>query len=156
MRIRLLILAGLFFAAFGAAQSGIRVSGTVKRPLELTAADLAKMPRASVNANHHGTGTKYEGVWLHEILKKAGAAQGDQLRGKALTSYVIAKGQDGYEAIFSLAETDPAWVDNELLVADTADGHPIEGSFRLAVPRDKHGARSVRMLASIEVVQVKK
>jgi hypothetical protein len=32
----------------------------------------------------------------------------------------------------------------------------VQGRFRLVVPKDKEGARSVRMLAKLEVVQLRK
>lgn len=68
--------------------------------------------------------TVYEGVWLHEVLKKAGVPQGGELRGKALAGYVLAEAQDGYQVVFSLGELDPAFIDNEILLADTANGKP--------------------------------
>lgn len=64
-----------------------------------------------------------------------------------------------YQALFSLAELDPAFVDSEVLLADTAKGKPLfgaQGRFRLIAPKDKPGARSVRMLVKIEVVQLRK
>jgi DMSO/TMAO reductase YedYZ molybdopterin-dependent catalytic subunit len=141
------------------AQPSIQVTGAVKQPLTLTADDLAKMPRATVRTMNNGMETVYEGVWLHEILKKAGVPQGNELRGKALAGYVLAEAQDGYQVVFSLGELDPAFIDNEILLADTANGKPLfgaQGRFRLVVPKDKPGARSVRMLTRLEVVQVRK
>jgi hypothetical protein len=85
--------------------------------------------------------------------------QGKELRGKALAGYVLAEAQDGYRVVFSLAELDPSFIDNEILLADTANGKPlsgVEGRFRIIVPKDKPGARSVRMLTKLEVVQVTK
>lgn len=137
----------------------IQVTGAVKQPLTLTADDLAKMPRATVKTSREGLETVYEGVWLHEILARAGVPQGETLRGKALSSYVLAEAQDGYQVVFSLAELDPAFLDQEILLADTANGKPLfgeQGRFRLIVPKDKPGARSVRMLTKLEVVQVRK
>jgi DMSO/TMAO reductase YedYZ molybdopterin-dependent catalytic subunit len=142
-----------------APQPAIQVLGAVKQPLTLTADDLAKMPRASVHATSHGLETVYQGVWLHEILKKAGVPQGDELRGKALASYVLAQAEDGYQVLFSLAELDPSFTDNQVLVADTADGKPLfgaQGRFRLVAAKDKPGARSARMLTRLEVVQLRK
>lgn len=136
-----------------------QVTGAVKQPLSLTAADLAKMPRASVKTSSNGMETVYEGVWLHEVLKRAGAPQGETLRGKALAGYVLAEAQDGYQVVFSLGELDPSFIDNEILLADKANGQPLfgsQGNFRLVVPKDKPGARSVRMLTKIEVVQLRK
>ncbi len=141
------------------AQQSIQVTGAVRQTLNLTQDDLAKMPRASVRTTNNGMETAYEGVWLHEVLKKAGVPQGSELRGKALSGYVMAEAQDGYAVVFSLGETDPAFVDNEILLADTANGKPLfgaQGRFRLVVPKDQPGARSVRMLSKLEVVQVRK
>jgi len=137
----------------------VRVTGAVKQTLALSADDLSRMPRATVRTMSNGMETVYEGVWLHEVLKKAGVPQGSELRGKALATYVMAEAQDGYQVVFSLGELDPAFIDNEILLADTASGKALfgaQGRFRLVVPKDKPGARSVRMLTKIEVVQVRK
>jgi DMSO/TMAO reductase YedYZ molybdopterin-dependent catalytic subunit len=150
------LAAGL--AAAQAPAPAIRVTGAVKQELALTPEDLAKMPRASVRTTNQGMETVYEGVWLHEVLKKAGVPQGSELRGKALAGYVLATAEDGYEVLFSLAEVDPAFIDNQFLLADTANGKPLfgaQGRFRLVAPKDKPGARSVRMLAKLEVVQLR-
>jgi DMSO/TMAO reductase YedYZ molybdopterin-dependent catalytic subunit len=141
------------------APASIQIAGAVKQPLTLTADDLAKMPRASVKTISNGMETVYEGVWVHEVLKRAGAPQGAALRGKALAGYVLAEATDGYQVVFSLGELDPAFIDNEILLADTANGKPLfgaQGRFRLVVPKDKPGARSVRMLTKLEVVQLRK
>jgi len=66
------------------AQPTIQVTGAVKQPLTLSADDLAKMPRASVRTTNNGMETVYEGVWLHEVLKKAGVPQGSELCDKPL------------------------------------------------------------------------
>src|SRR6195256_3870145 len=158
---RLLLLAILTGAALAAedAPPSVQIAGAVKQPLTLTVGDLAKMPRATVRTTSNGMETVYEGVWVHEILKKAGVPQGSELRGKALAGYVLAEAQDGYQVVFSLGELDPAFVDNEILLADTANGKPLfgaQGRFRLVVPKDKPGARSVRMLTKLEVVQLRK
>lgn len=156
------LLAGLFAAGLLGAQdvpASIQISGAVKQELTLTADDLAKMPRATVKTTNNGMETLYEGVWLHEVLKKAGVPQGSELRGKALAGYVLAQAQDGYQVLFSLAELDPSFIDNEILLADTANGKPLfgaQGHFRLVVPKDKPGARSIRMLTKLEVVQLRK
>jgi DMSO/TMAO reductase YedYZ molybdopterin-dependent catalytic subunit len=156
------LLLALGFASFLFAQdtpSSIVVTGAVKQSLALTADDLAKMPRATVHMTSHGMETVYEGVWLHEVLQRAGVPQGAELRGKALASYLLAEAQDGYQVLFSLAEIDPAFVDSQVLLADTANGKPMfgeQGRFRLVVPKDKPGARSIRMLSRLEVVQLRK
>jgi|SRR6516225_4530170 DMSO/TMAO reductase YedYZ molybdopterin-dependent catalytic subunit len=162
MYTRRFLFVGILATGFLAAQesqSSFEVTGAVKQPLTLTADDLAKMPRATVRTINNGMETVYEGVWLHEVLKKAGVPQGSELRGKALAGYVLAEARDGYEVVFSLGELDPSFIDNEILLADTANGKPLfgaQGRFRLVVPKDKPGARSVRMLTKLEVVQLRK
>jgi hypothetical protein len=72
---------------------------------------------------------------------------------------VLAEAQDGYQVIFSIGELDPLPGESPILVADKANGKPLfgeNGAFRLVAPKDKRGARSVRMLTTLEVVQVKK
>jgi DMSO/TMAO reductase YedYZ molybdopterin-dependent catalytic subunit len=153
----LISAAALLFAQDDAPK--VQVTGTVKQPLSLSAEDLAKMPRATVRTTSNGMETVYEGVWLHTVLKAAGVPQGSELRGRALTTCVLAEAQDGYQVVFSLGELDPAFIDNEILLADTANGKPLfgaQGRFRLVVPKDKPGARSVRMLTKLEVVQLRK
>ena len=160
-RRRLLVLGilGSVLLAAQEPQPSVQVTGAVKQSLTLTAGDLAKMPRSTVRMMNNGMETVYEGVWLHEVLKKAGVPQGSELRGKALAGYVLAEAQDGYQVVFSLGELDPAFIDNEILLADTANGKPLfgaQGRFRLVVPKDKPGARSVRMLTRLDVVQLRK
>ena len=108
--------------------ASIQVTGAVTKPLTLTAADLAKMPRATVRTKSDGLEGSYEGVWLHDLLKAAGAPSGTDLRGKALASYVTAEAKDGYQAVFSLAELDPIFTENQVLLADSADGKPLVGA----------------------------
>lgn len=137
----------------------LAVSGAVAQPLTLTAADLAALPRASVTTTSNGIATKYEGVWVAEVLRKAGLPIGNGLRGASLSMYVLAVASDGYQVLFSLGELDPEITDGRYLVADSADGKPLfgeMGAFRLVVPNDKKGARSLRMLSSLTVVQTKR
>ena len=80
---------GVFAAILLSAQDkqpAVQITGAVKQPLNLTAGDLAKMARATVRINTEGTQTVFEGVWLHEVLKKAGAPEG--MHGKALAAFI--------------------------------------------------------------------
>ena len=151
------IFAGDTIAAQQAAPT-ISVTGAVPRSLTLTAADLAAMPRAKATTTNNGIATVYEGVSLADVLKKAGAPLGAGMRGPALSSYVIASASDGYQVVFSLGELDPDMTDGLFLLADKADDKPLfgeNGSFRLVVPKDKRGARSIRMLTSLTIVQLR-
>jgi hypothetical protein len=106
-----------------------------------------------------GRETRYEGVLVGELLKRAGAPLGRDLSGDALATYVVASASDGYQVVFSLAELDPALTANDIIVADTTDGKPLlenQGPLRIVAPHDKRGARSVRMLQRLEIVRLRK
>jgi cytochrome c peroxidase len=146
------------FAARAAAQT-LSVTGDVATPLRLSADDLAKMPRETVTIpEQDGTKVEYEGVNLREILKRAGAPLGKDLRGKGLASYIVARAKDGYQVVFTLGEIDADFGNETILVADKRAGKPLfayQGPFRLVCPNDKAGARSVRMLETLELVKLK-
>ncbi len=135
----------------------LAIAGAVRTPLTLSAADLKAMTRTQKESkDHDGRTVKYEGVLVGEILKRAGAPAGADLRGAALTTYVVATASDGYQVVFSLGELDPALSGSEIIVADTADGKPLaanQGPLRIVAPNDSRPARSVRMLERLEVVR---
>jgi len=136
----------------------LRIGGEVSTPLVLSVADLKKMPRKTLSVvNPHDNKTEtYQGVLLEELLKRAGVAQGEELRGALMATYVIAEAEDGYRVVFSLAELDSGILDSDVIVADTMNGEslaPKQGPFRLVAPHEKRPARWVRMLKSITVVR---
>jgi len=140
------------------ATAELRINGAVSTPLFLTVADLKNMPRRKLTVvnPHDKKSEAYEGVLLEELLRKAGATQGEKLRGPAMATYVLAEAADGYRVVFSLAELDSGILDSEVLVADTMDDAPLganQGPFRLVAPHEKRPARWARMLKSITVVR---
>jgi DMSO/TMAO reductase YedYZ molybdopterin-dependent catalytic subunit len=141
------------------ADSPLAVAGDVSKPLTFTAADLKAMPRTTVSVMDQGREVKYGGVLVGEILARAGAPLGRDMSGPAVATYVVATGKDGYAAVFSLGELDPAMTSNDIIVADTVDGQPLfdyQGPYRIVAPHDKRGARGVRMLQKLDVVRVRK
>jgi DMSO/TMAO reductase YedYZ molybdopterin-dependent catalytic subunit len=156
MPIRPAIFAFLLTASLFA-QTPLSVTGAVKQPLQLTADDLAKMPRTTVTVKEQGRDVTYEGVLVYEILKKAGAPVDKELSGKNMALCLLATARDGYSAVYALAEFDPGFTDNRIVVADKIDGKPLsagQGPFRIVVPNQKKGARSVRMLEKLRVIPV--
>ena len=158
LRKSLLLATAAGLIAQTAASPTVAVTGAVKQPLSLAAKDFAGMPRTIVAVSDHGKSVTYEGVLLYDVLLKAGAPLGSELSGKALASYVLASAKDGYQVVYTLTEIDPAFTDARILLADTADGNPLpstQGPFRLVVPNEKKGARSIRMLERIEVIRLR-
>ncbi len=134
----------------------IRISGSGIEPVELTAADLAKLPRLAVDVRepHTGEMQHYEGVRHSDLLQKAAVQLGEKLRGQALGTYVVARASDGCAVVYSLAEADPAMTDNQIMVADSMNGKALalkQGHFRVVVPGDKRPDRWVRMVSEFEV-----
>lgn len=138
------------------APAELRIAGAVATPLALTAADLQKMPRKKISVlnPHDKKNEEYEGVLLADLLAKAGVPLGEQLRGAAMASYIVAEASDGYKVVFSLAELDSGILDSDVMVADKMNGAPLganAGPFRLVAPHEKRPARWVRMLKSITI-----
>jgi hypothetical protein len=122
--------------------------------------DFDKLNQQTVTAQEEdGASVRYTGVLLRDLLEKAGAPMGKALRGKALASYVLAKAKDGYQVIFTLAELDESFGNEQVLVVDKREGKALfqyQGPFRILCPNDKAGARSLRMLESLEIVRLRK
>jgi len=135
------------------------VSGDVAKPLTLTPADLKALARKAVTIDEDGRKVTYEGVLVSELLKRAGAPSGPELRGPAVAAYVVATGNDGYQAVYSVAELDPVFSGSEVIVADSVEGKPLfdyQGPFRVIAPKDTRSARSVRMVEKLELYRLRK
>jgi hypothetical protein len=122
----------------------------------LSVAEIKSMPHIAVTVHnpHTNMDENYSGVGLAELLTKFGAPLGKELHGEALALYLVATGSDGYQAVFALAEVDPAFHPGEFIVADTMNGKPLDahnGPFKLIASEDKRPARWVRNLVSIEL-----
>ena len=133
----------------------VSVKGEVERPLELTAEQFGKLPRQSIKTkDHDGKDAVYEGVALVELLKAAGLKFGQDLRGKALASYLVVEASDGYRAVFALPELDPAFSERVVLIADHRDKQPLDdkhGPLQIIVPGEKRHARWVRQVIALKI-----
>jgi DMSO/TMAO reductase YedYZ molybdopterin-dependent catalytic subunit len=139
--------------------SEVKIGGAVTTPFTVTMEEMKKMPRKTLRIeNTRAKKTDvYEGVPLEALLQKAGVPQGDQIRGAAMTTYVLVEAADDYRVIFSLAELDSGFLDSEVLLADTMDGAPLaadQGPFKLVAPHEKRPARWAKMVKSITVGRV--
>jgi hypothetical protein len=140
-----------------AAGAILRVEGDVAHPLALSRAELRQLARQTVAARaHDGKESRYEGVPVAELLRKAGVPTGKELRGKALTLHVIVEAADGYRVLFALPELDPAFSDRMILLADMRDGGELsskEGPLQIVVPGEKRHARWVRQVIRLRIGQ---
>lgn len=124
----------------------------------LDAAAFAKLPRHTIEArNRDGVTVSYSGVELWRLLDLVEAPSGPTLRGDAMAHYIVAEGSDGYRVTLSIAETDDAFGERQILVADQLNGQPLPENaapLQLIVPQDARQGRWVRMLDRIEVRRV--
>jgi hypothetical protein len=123
--------------------------------VSISLSDFRAMPHVTITAHnaHADADETYSGVPLAVLLAKLDAPLGEHLRGKALASYIVASGSDGYSVVLSIAEADPSFHGGDILVADTRDGQPLgkSGPFQLIVSEDKRPARWVHNLVSISL-----
>lgn len=144
----------LFFATQLTAQT-LEVSGEVEKPLKLALADLELLPHQTVDAvEHSGEKAQYSGVPIYQILKSAGVPMGEQLRGPALSLYIVVIASDGYQAVYALPELDPLTNEGPVILADQKNGRPLDaaiGPLRIILPKEKRHARWVRQVIKIEV-----
>ena len=145
-------------SSLATAEPALAIRGEVKIPLRLSLSEIKSIPVTKVRAkDHNGATATYEGVSLAELLQRAGVPQGGALRGDALRLCVIVKAMDGYQALFALAELDPAVTDKLVLLAFSRDGAELDaaaGPLRIIVPDEKRQARWVRQVTELEVVRV--
>ncbi len=159
MRVLAASLLLLLNAVFLHAADALVVKGDVEHELHLTAAAIRNLPHAEVTATdgHSGQKIAFRGVWLSELLTRAGVPLGEKLRGKELAAYILAEASDGYRVVLALAEGDPKTSGSDVLIADAADGKPLDeksGPLRLVLPHEKRPARWVRQLIALRVVKL--
>ncbi len=141
--------------AQAASSQQIKVTGEVTKPLTLSAADLAAMPRSTAIAkDKQGVAHTFSGVALADIFAQAGVTTGRQLRGENLAKYVLITCADNYQIVFSLAELDSSFTDRVVILADQMEGKPLPqgvGPFRIVVPGEKKPARNCFQVTSIAI-----
>jgi hypothetical protein len=129
-----------------------------EQTITVSADTLAGLPRVKVEAKEHDNPTAtYEGVALGSILERAGLPRGEKVRGKALRAIALITASDGYQVVFTLPDTDPAFTDRVIILADKKDGKPLpdkEGPFRIIAPSEKRPARWIRDVKTIAIKTV--
>lgn len=160
--LRILILAfisGAGLTCQSYAQEFITIEGEVTKVLKLSIKDLEKYPVAEIKIkDQKGEEHVYRGTALSVLLDSAGVTLGRNLRGENLTKYVLVTAVDNYQVVYSLAEIDPEFASNLVLLTTHVDGKLLpkgEGPFRLVNQIDKRHARWIREIRSIKVLYSK-
>jgi len=139
--------------------TALRVNGDVRNHLDLSLGDIAAFQRQTISVtDNRGARVEYGGVPVAEILQRAGAPLGKELKGPNMAAGLIARASDGYRVLFSLAEFDAAFNARVILLADRRDGKPLdsrEGPLRIVVPGDRRHARWIRAVTTLEVLRVR-
>jgi hypothetical protein len=138
---------------------GITLTTGAGAPVTLTAAQLAALPSVTLSVSfgtdHGPMRAQFTGPLLWTVLSDAKAI--NPAKPRSLVPLTVAvTGQDGYVAAIALGEIAPAFEGKKIILAEKMDGKPLGlEHFRLVVPGDKRGGRSVRDVVSIGVTSVK-
>jgi hypothetical protein len=128
-------------------------AATIAIPFD--AATRAALPVATATLTAHGKSQACSGVWLRDVIARAGVPSGDAVKGDALGMAIVAEAADGYRVAFSLGELDAKLGKSPILVVDRCDGQQLDaadGPVRLVAEGEARGARSVRQLAKLTAV----
>lgn len=145
----------------GAEQKGagpnpvLSVEGRVKHPQHFDAEALRKLPAETVQVSfqtERGPLTaSFTGVRLWTLLDEAGGLD-DPVKGAELHHLIKITGQDGYWIVISTGEIAPDFGAGPALIAYQREGAPLGATgFRLVIPGDKHGGRSVRDVIAVTI-----
>lgn len=145
-------LVALMVAVQGSSEvrAEVGADGTMAVPLALDG-----LPRQTMAWTDHGKARTCEGVMLRDLLVRAGAPNGDDVRGAALSMVIKAEAADGYSVVYSLGEVDEKLGAARLLVADRCDGAALDeadGPLRIVAVGEARGARSVRQLVKLTLI----
>ena len=142
----------------------LTLSGEIAKPETYTAITLADLHQPTTETATYIAGTgpvtdTYTGVSLWTLIQDAGLLTDPSIKNDLLRYGVVATGSDGYRAIISLGEIDPAFGNQSDLVAyaDTGGQLGPGGSdwfARLVLPGDHFGGRYVSNLVSLQVVDL--
>jgi hypothetical protein len=128
------------------------------RTQHLDPAALSRMPSVRTHISfltEHGTeAADYTGATLWSVLQQLGLITSANARDREKQA-IIVTGHDGYAVVLAMAEIDPAFEGKEVVLADQVNDHAMPaGEIRLVVPGDRHGGRSVRDVAQIDIRNV--
>jgi len=134
---------------------GVKLDGHVQAEQGFSADQLKAFPPRHVDVSYqtmHGTEHHaFTGVLLWDLVTKAGLKNGGG-KNPGLRHTLVVRAQDGYAAILSIGEIDPALEGKPVILAYRQDGRPGDlPALKLIVPGDRMGARMIRDVTEVEV-----
>lgn len=136
----------------------ILVDGRVDTPLSLSLDDLRAFARHSLEVSMQREGetvtTAFTGALVWDVLNAAQPQFDASIPGDPLRLYLVVTGSDGYQAVVSWGEIDPAYTGTPVLLAYEVDGAAIDdagGPVRLIVPSDRQAGRFVSGVSNISL-----
>ncbi|MBV8616303.1 MAG: hypothetical protein JOY66_21390, partial [Acetobacteraceae bacterium] len=140
------------------------LSGQVADPATYTPITLAALNQSTTETATYLSGSgqvtdTYTGVSLWTLIQDAGLLADPSVKNDLLRFGVVATGSDGYRAVISLGEIDPAFGNQPDIVAYADTGSQLgpggaDGATRLVLPNDHAGGRYVSNLVSLQVVDL--
>jgi len=150
------VLAALASVVLCPAQPVVTVHGLGASAVSLSLADLAKLPQQTVHFADRKQPVAFAGVLLLDVLSKVDLSAGEKFHKTRASYYVVVDAADGYKAVFAWAELDPDLAAKKVYLVTAQDGKPLaaaDGPFRLIVPDDKAGSRSVHQVTAFTLKQ---
>ncbi|GAA4183083.1 molybdopterin-binding oxidoreductase [Streptosporangium oxazolinicum] len=141
------------------AAPAVKVRGDVAHPRSFTLARLRSLPQHTVRVRYQSSrGTEkhtFTGPLLGDVLALTKPRLDAETKNDQLRFFVAATGSDGYRAIVSLSELDPAFSGKKVLLAVSQDGASLDAEGpRLVVPGDVKGGRYVSGVVHLHVGDV--
>jgi len=142
--------------AFSATLSGAVADPTIITPETLSQLNQSQSETATYLSGSGSVSDTYTGVSLWNLIQDSGLLTDPSTKNDLLNFAVVATGSDGYRAVFSLGEIDPAFGNQQDIVAYTDQKGQLgsggsDGAMRIVVPGDIAGGRYVSNLTSLQV-----
>ena len=148
----------------GGVSDEFTLSGQVSDPATFTPVTLAALDQSTTETATFLSGAgsvtdTYTGVPLWRLLQDQGLLTDPAIKNDALRFGVVATGSDGYRALISLGEINPAFGNQPDLVAYADTEGQLgpggsAGAMRLVLPGDHAGGRYVSNLVDLRVVDL--
>jgi hypothetical protein len=140
----------------------LALSGKIADPGIVTPETLIALNKSTTETATYLSGASqttdtYTGVSLWNRIQESGVLTDSSIKNDILRYAIVATGSDGYRAIISMGEIDPAFGNQQDLIAYSDTGGQLgsggpDGAWRLIVPGELAGGRYVSNLVSLQVI----